>query len=154
MKANYASGVGPWKGSLLPRTPVSPKVDANGDGKAELAGQGTGLVHPMLGWALKAGLQVHPYTLRAEETYLASTPDGITQSVIAEAVQLYSLGVQGFFIDQPDQGVAAREIFLELSRPVDSEPEVSTWRASEDGRAAHQRKSRPDCSGRLDASNR
>lgn len=119
MKANYASGVGPWKGNLLPRTPVSPKVDANGDGKAELVGQGTGLVHPMLGWALKAGLQVHPYTLRAEETYLARTPEGITQSVIAEAVQLYSLGVQGFFIDQPDQGVAARDIFLELSRPID-----------------------------------
>jgi glycerophosphoryl diester phosphodiesterase len=120
MKASYASGVGPWKDNLLPRTPVSPKVDANGDGKAELAGQGTGLVHPMLGWALKAGLQVHPYTLRAEETYLARTPDGLTQSVIAEAVQLYGLGVQGFFIDQPDQGVAAREIFLDLSRPVDS----------------------------------
>ena len=120
MKAHYASGVGPWKGNLLPRTPLSPKVDANGDGKAELAGQGTGLVHPMLGWALKAGLQVHPYTLRAEETYLARTPDGITQSVIAEAVQLYSLGVQGFFIDQPDQGVAAREMFLDLSRPLDS----------------------------------
>ena len=118
MKANYASGVGPWKGSLLPRESLPTKVDVNGDGKAELAGQGTGLVHPMLGWALKAGLQVHPYTLRAEESYLAQTPGGIPQSAIAEAVQLYGLGVQGFFIDQPDQGVAAREIFLDLSRPL------------------------------------
>lgn len=118
MKANYASGVGPWKGSLLPRETLPSKVDANGDGKAELAGQGTGLVHPMLGWALKTGLQVHPYTLRAEESYLAQTPGGIPQSVIAEAVQLYGLGVQGFFIDQPDQGVAARAIFLDLSRPL------------------------------------
>ncbi|HEY5804785.1 MAG TPA: glycerophosphodiester phosphodiesterase family protein [Lysobacter sp.] len=116
MKANYASGVGPWKGNLLPRQPLAPPVDANGDGKAELAGQGTGLVHPMLGWALKAGLQVHPYTLRAEETYLAQTPGGVAQSVVAEAMQLYGLGVQGFFIDQPDQGVLARELFLEASR--------------------------------------
>jgi glycerophosphoryl diester phosphodiesterase len=117
MKAHYASGVGPWKGSLLPRTVLDPKVDADGNGKAELAGTATGLVHPMLGWALKAGLQVHPYTLRAEETYLAQTAGGIPQSAMAEAVQLYGLGVQGFFIDQPDVGVAAREIFLDLSRP-------------------------------------
>ncbi|MDI9239723.1 glycerophosphodiester phosphodiesterase family protein [Lysobacter sp. LF1] len=116
MKANYASGIGPWKGSLLPRQALPAPVDANGDGKAELAGQGTGLVHPMLAFALKAGLQVHPYTLRAEETYLAQTPGGIAQSVVAEAVQLYGLGVQGFFIDQPDQGVLAREIFLEINR--------------------------------------
>ncbi|WP_242163066.1 glycerophosphodiester phosphodiesterase family protein [Lysobacter sp. M15] len=117
MKANYASGVGPWKGSLLPRVSLDPKVDANGDGKAEVGSSGTGLVHPMLGWALKAGLQVHPYTLRAEESYLAQTPGGIAQSVMAEAVQLYGLGVQGFFIDQPDIGVAAREIFLDISSP-------------------------------------
>jgi len=70
----------------------------------------------MLAWALKAGLQVHPYTLRAEETYLAQTPGGMPQSVVAEALQLYGLGVQGFFIDQPDQGVLAREIFLEVNR--------------------------------------
>ncbi len=117
MKANYASGVGPWKGSLLPRETLATKVDVNGDGKAELGSRSTGLVHPMLGWALKAGLQVHPYTLRAEESYLAQTPGGIAQSVVAEAVQLYGLGVQGFFIDQPDLGVAARDIFLELSKP-------------------------------------
>ncbi len=116
MKANYASGVGPWKGSLLPRTTLAAPVDADGDGKAQLAGQGTGIVHPMLGWALKAGLQVHPYTLRAEETYLAQTPGGVAQSVVAEALQLYGLGAQGFFIDQPDQGVLAREIFLEVNR--------------------------------------
>ncbi|HEY0505625.1 MAG TPA: glycerophosphodiester phosphodiesterase family protein [Lysobacter sp.] len=116
MKVNYASGVGPWKGSLLPRQSLAEPVDADGDGKAELAGELTGLVHPMLGWALKAGLQVHPYTLRAEETYLAQTPGGVPQSVVAEALQLYGLGVQGFFIDQPDQGVLAREIFLEVNR--------------------------------------
>lgn len=117
MRANYASGIGPWKGNLLPRTALPEKIDANGDGKAELGFRITGMAHPMLGWALAAGLQVHPYTLRAEEGFLAQTPGGIPQSVVAEAVQLYGLGVQGFFIDQPDLGVAARDIFLELSQP-------------------------------------
>jgi glycerophosphoryl diester phosphodiesterase len=83
MKAHYASGIGPWKGNLPLRAARSP--------------------HPLLSHALQAGLVVHPYTLRAEE------PD---VSVIAEAVQLYQMGVQGFFIDQPDLGVAARDRFL------------------------------------------
>jgi glycerophosphoryl diester phosphodiesterase len=117
MKANYASGIGPWKVNLLPRDALAPKIDANGDGNAQLGTRNFGLVHPFLSHALKAGLVVHPYTLRAEEPYLTQTPTGINQSVIAEAVQLYGLGVQGFFIDQPDLGVAARDIFLEVSKP-------------------------------------
>ncbi len=117
MKANYAAGIGPWKGNLLPRLPLDPKVDADGDGEAELGTRNTGRVHPMLARALRAGLLVHPYTLRAEETFLTQTPSGIEQGALAEAVQLYGLGVQGFFIDQPDVGVAAREIFLDVSRP-------------------------------------
>jgi glycerophosphoryl diester phosphodiesterase len=117
MKANYASGIGPWKVNILPRENLASKQDANGDGKAELATRNLGLVHPFLSYALKAGLVVHPYTLRAEENYLSQTPTGINESVIAEAVQLYGLGVQGFFIDQPDLGVAARDIFLDISQP-------------------------------------
>ena len=117
MKANYASGLGPWKVNLLPRAPLSPKVDANGDGNAQLATRNHGLVHPFLSYALKAGMVVHPYTLRAEENCLTRTPSGVDQSVVAEAVQLYSLGVQGFFIDQPDLGVAAHDIFLGISKP-------------------------------------
>ncbi|RDZ28274.1 glycerophosphodiester phosphodiesterase family protein [Lysobacter silvisoli] len=120
MKAHYASGVGPSKASLLPRLPLDPKRDANGDGKAELATRNTGVVHPMLAWALKAGLVVHPYTVRAEEPFLTQGPNGLDQTALAEAVQLYGLGVQGFFIDQPDIGVAAREIYLDLHRPLRS----------------------------------
>jgi glycerophosphoryl diester phosphodiesterase len=91
MKAHYASGIGPWKGSVLP-----------GEGSSSL---------PFLSHALRIGLVVHPYTLRAEAQFLASV-DGTPQTVIDEAVQLYRLGVQGFFIDQPDLGVAARDLFL------------------------------------------
>lgn len=116
MKANYASGIGPWKVNLLPRVALSPKQDADGDGRAELGTRNLGLVHPALSWALQAGLQVHPYTLRAEEPFLTQGANGVDQSALAEAVQLYGLGVQGFFIDQPDVGVAAREIFLDLNR--------------------------------------
>ncbi|WP_208456916.1 glycerophosphodiester phosphodiesterase family protein [Lysobacter solisilvae (ex Woo and Kim 2020)] len=122
MKANYASGIGPWKVNLLPRAASPAKADADGDGNAQLATRNHGLVHPLLAQALKAGLVVHPYTLRAEEPYLSQTPTGINQSVIAEAVQLYGLGVQGFFIDQPDLGVAARELFLEASKPARVKP--------------------------------
>jgi glycerophosphoryl diester phosphodiesterase len=115
MKANYASGIGPWKVNLLPRDPLDPKVDADGDGNAELGTRNTGAVHPLLPRALRAGLLVHPYTLRAEEVFLTQTANGINQTALAEAVQLYGMGVQGFFIDQPDVGVAAREIFLDLN---------------------------------------
>lgn len=122
MKANYASGIGPWKVNLLPREPIDPKRDADGDGdgRADLGTRNTGGVHPMLARALDAGLLVHPYTLRAEEIFLTQLPNGIAQSVIGEVVQLYGLGVQGFFIDQPDLGVAGREIFLKANRPQSS----------------------------------
>ncbi len=125
MKANYASGIGPWKVNLLPRTALDPKVDNDGDGRAELGTRNTGLVHPLLARALKAQLLVHPYTLRAEENYLTQSPNGVAQSALGEAVQLYGLGVHGFFIDQPDVGVAAREIFLDLNRAESKRTERS-----------------------------
>lgn len=118
MKTNYATGIGPWKVNLLPRVALDPKVDANGDGKAELGTRNTGLVHPMLGRAIAAGLLVHPYTMRAEESFLTQAPNGVDQTVIGEAVELYSLGVNGMFFDQPDLGVAARDIFLDVNEPL------------------------------------
>jgi len=57
-------------------------------------------VHPSLAAALAAGLLVHPYTLRAELGAWEELP------------RLLALGVQGFFIDQPDLGVELRRIFL------------------------------------------
>ena len=67
MKAHYATGIGPWKVDLLPRIALAAKVDANRDGKAELATRNTSEVHPLLPRAIQAGLLVHPYTLRDEE---------------------------------------------------------------------------------------
>ncbi|MGO1071715.1 glycerophosphodiester phosphodiesterase family protein [Lysobacter sp. CA199] len=116
MKANYVSGLGPSKTSVILRAPLPAKRDADGDGHALLSTRNTGFVHPVLGRALALGLQVHPYTLRAEEPFLTQTANGVDQSALGEALQLYALGVQGFFIDQPDIGVAARKLFLEQSR--------------------------------------
>lgn len=55
---------------------------------------------PWFAHALAAGLQVHPYTLRAEFDAQRELP------------RLLALGVHGFFIDQPDLGVALRDAFV------------------------------------------
>jgi len=117
MKSHYASVFSPWKNSLVPRVALASKVDANGDGKAELATRNTGRVHPALANALAVGLDVIPYTMRAEESFLTQSPTGVSQAMLGEAVALYGLGVRGMFFDQPDIGVAARDIFLDINRP-------------------------------------
>ncbi|WP_457095954.1 glycerophosphodiester phosphodiesterase family protein [Lysobacter sp. P5_B9] len=99
LKANYASGLGPSKRDLLSH-----------------AARDSDPIPAMLAHALKAGLVVHPYTLRAEEHPLVRTPPGLEPPVIAEALHLLGLGVQGFFIDQPDLGVAARDLFLGVTK--------------------------------------
>lgn len=110
MRAHYAAGIGPWKGSVLRRVaaddvgaPARDGVEASGD---------VAMAQPLLAHALQAGLLVHPYTLRAEPAFLTRSLSGATLSVAEEAAQLFGLGVQGIFIDQPDEGVAARETFL------------------------------------------
>lgn len=118
----YARAMGPWKNSFLLRTALNPAVDPNKDGNAELGTRLTGEVHPLLARALAAGLLVHPYTLRSEETFLTQQANGVNQNVVGEALQLYSLGVNGFFIDQPADGVFARSLFLNANshkRPID-----------------------------------
>jgi glycerophosphoryl diester phosphodiesterase len=51
-----------------------------------------------------AGLQVHPYTFRAERQFL---PDGVPD-LEAELARSFALGVDGVFTDHPDRAVAAR----------------------------------------------
>lgn len=111
----YAEGIGPWKNSFLLREALEEPVDGNGDGKAEIGSQLTGELHPLLFRAIKAGLLVHPYTLRAEERFLTLHANGLPQSIAGKVVQLLGLGVNGFFIDQPIHGVRARDRFLKLN---------------------------------------
>jgi glycerophosphoryl diester phosphodiesterase len=112
----YAEGIGPWKNTFLLREPLTPPIDGNGDGNAQIATRLTGAVAPYLQIALDQGLEVHPYTLRAEEEFLTANPDGTPQNVVDEALQLYELGVTGFFIDQPVCGDIARDIFVKLQK--------------------------------------
>ena len=125
----YAEGLGPWKNSFLRRAALPAPVDGNGDGVAQITSGLTGAVHPFLSYAFEAGLMVHPYTLRAEENFLTVHANDVPQTITAEVVQLLSLGVNGFFIDQPNDGYVGRNLWLELNgRPV---PESATPEASE-----------------------
>ena len=113
----YADGIGPWKNSFLLRESLETPVDGNGDGAAQITTRLTGEVDPFVSIAIEAGLDVHPYTLRAEEPFLTvdnQRPDNYTfapesaQTLIEEIGQLLELGVTGFFIDNPDIGVQGR----------------------------------------------
>ncbi|MCZ6617334.1 MAG: glycerophosphodiester phosphodiesterase family protein [Gammaproteobacteria bacterium] len=105
MAESYACCIGPVKHNVLLLEQVSP-VDADGDGVAELRLRLTGRVGAILGNAKRAGLQVHPYTVRAEERYRLLDEHNRALSAAEEVVRLILSGVDGFFIDQPDEGRA------------------------------------------------
>lgn len=111
LRAIGIAGLGPWKEALLLRQPLSPPRDADGDGRAELPWRRTGGVHPLLAQAKALGFVVHPYTLRAEERYLAEPEDGSAPSMEWEMQRLLALGVDGWFTDYPGRGVAVRDAF-------------------------------------------
>jgi glycerophosphoryl diester phosphodiesterase len=96
--ATYADGVGPWKNYIIPRT------------ADDCSGQPTSFVRD----AHKAGLVVHPYTFRRENTFLpcelrsSSDPAGVGD-LVSEIRQFIRAGVDGFFTDNADYGVAARK---------------------------------------------
>ena len=98
----HAEGIGPWKNSLV----ESESLEAS----------------PFLQTALDAGLQVHPYTFRAEETFLARKPDGSLLSIEEEIQHILRLGIHGFFTDHPNEGVAARDRFLRANIKTAKEP--------------------------------
>ena len=91
--ARYADGIGPDKGQIVPR---------DEDGRS---------VEPttFVDDAHAAGLLVHPYTFRRENTFLplelrsSSDPIGIGD-LAAEIRQFLELGIDGFFTDNPDIG--------------------------------------------------
>jgi glycerophosphoryl diester phosphodiesterase len=110
---SYAEGIGPWKNSFLLRQPLDTPVDGNGDGIAQITTQLTGEVFPLVDLAHDAGLLVHPYTLRNEETFLTLNPDGTPQTPEQEFQQLIELGVDGFFTDFPETGDIVRDQAVE-----------------------------------------
>lgn len=93
--ATYADAIGPAKTSVIPH-------DAQG---------GLGEPTELVGQAHAAGLQVHPYTFRPENTFLPKmlqgqggegtrSPDGMVREVQAHL----AAGVDGFFTDDPAVG--------------------------------------------------
>jgi glycerophosphoryl diester phosphodiesterase len=104
--ATYADGIGPSKNQIVPR-------DADGN-----------LLEPtsLVDDAHKAGLLVHPYTFRNENSFLpADFRQGNPASPVylratgdapAEYRLFFRLGVDGLFSDNPDTAVASRHRFF------------------------------------------
>lgn len=86
----YADAIGPWRDNIYP-----------------YAG---GPVAPWLALAKQLGLQVHPYTYRAEASFLQQHPNGQRISMCQELQWLFSLQlIDGVFADQPDVAIQARD---------------------------------------------
>ena len=98
--AGYADGVGPDKNHFV--IPLGP------GGGLHLA-NATSFVRD----AHDAGLEVHPYTFRAENLFLpvnyrnGADPNGLGD-LVGEIRVFLAAGVDGFFTDQPDIGVRAK----------------------------------------------
>jgi hypothetical protein len=122
--ATYAEGIGPSKRLIVPAA----TVDNNGDGQADdingdgeisdadrFAGEPTSLVDD----AHAAGLLVHPYTFRSDDYYLLADYKGNPE---LEYEQFIRLGVDGYFTDFVDDGVAAKDKVTadEVSSPQNS----------------------------------
>lgn len=96
--ARYATGIGPFKGLLLPRA----------------ADDTLGAAGPILSDAQAAGLQVHAWTFRAENHFLprecrrgaAPAQPGDLDSEIRAFV---TAGVDGVFADHPEAAVRVRD---------------------------------------------
>jgi glycerophosphoryl diester phosphodiesterase len=98
--AEYAAGVGPEKGQVVPVGP---------DGTM---GEPTSFVDD----AHAAGLLVHPYTMRNENSFLpAEYREGVAPDdyglALAEQLTFWAAGVDGLFTDNPDTGVESRRLF-------------------------------------------
>src|SRR5690606_41459901 len=76
--------------------------------------------------AHRAGLVLHPYTLRNENPFLpadfrkGSEPDAYGD-VFGAYRAYFATGIDGDFTDQPDTGILAREDFVNR-QPVSSPP--------------------------------
>jgi glycerophosphoryl diester phosphodiesterase len=109
--ATYAAGIGVPKQMLL-----------GPDGRSAAEGR------ELVARARAAGLMVHAWTLRAEPVFVLdafrrSTPAGA--GLDRELSELLGLGIDGFFIDQPDLG--RRACARRGAQPVDMSKPATAW---------------------------
>lgn len=103
--AQYAQGVGPDKGYIIPRN----------------SGDNLGNPTDFVANAHAAGLKVHPYTFRAENSFL---PAALRSGEIASAIgnidgeiqAFREAGIDGLFIDQPSLAVRQRQAADAINR--------------------------------------
>lgn len=101
--ASYAKGVGPEKRFII-------SLDSAGNLDPSRA---TGFVQH----AHAVGLQVHPYTFRSENVFLpnnfrsSSDPNALGDGA-GEIKTFLRAGIDGFFTDHTDRGIAGRDAFL------------------------------------------
>jgi glycerophosphoryl diester phosphodiesterase len=88
--AAYASCIGPAKSLVIPR-----------DGAGKLLGPAS-----LVADCHAVGVNVHPWTFRAEDAFL---PAGL--DLEGELREFLAAGVDGLFVDQPDVGVKTRDAF-------------------------------------------
>lgn len=101
--ASYAKGVGPEKRFIIP-------LDSAGNLNLSSATRFVQDAHAV-------GLQVHPYTFRSENVFLptnfksSSDPNALGDGA-GEIKAFLRTGIDGFFTDQTDRGIVARDAFL------------------------------------------
>ena len=120
MHALYAEAIGPFKDFILPTVSVSPPVDGNGDGRAQIALRLTGETTQLVNDAHAAGLEVIPYTLRDEEAFGALNADGSVRPAVDEYIQLIRTGIDGFFTDAASTGRTVVDVLA--GQPAPSDP--------------------------------
>ena len=101
MRTGYVDGIGPDKNQIIPR----------------LADGSLGTPTSLVADAHAAGLKLHPYTFRAENTFLPTnlrvgTDPTAYGKAFDEQVTFLRTGIDGLFTDQADIGVLARAMFL------------------------------------------
>jgi glycerophosphoryl diester phosphodiesterase len=106
--SRHVDGIGPDKNQIIPR---------RADGSL---GQPTSLVSD----AHAAGMTVHPYTFRAENTFLPAilqvgTDPTAYGRAIDEQITFLATGIDGLFTDQADIGVLVRAMFLSGQRTAE-----------------------------------
>jgi glycerophosphoryl diester phosphodiesterase len=98
--ARYAAAIGPEKNMVIAR---------DADGSLDPAN-----TTQLVSRAHAAGLKVHPYTFRAENSFLPvdlrSNDDPQAKGDLAAEIRVFlDAGIDGLFIDQPDSAVRLRE---------------------------------------------